>query len=1034
MEKDHRPNWVVRCLSVPGPDTSLALYIAFDNARWLFGCGEGTQRAFIQKGLVMRSLTGIIMPSGGSKDRNGLPGLIMTAADAGIKNLDIIGPPDVGHHLASFRASLQRISINVKTHHPSTASSELRQIYDHPSINIKAFSILPSSQSDSNDQSSPIPTPPPFIPITSTVTNPVPHLHPPTQPWALPPDQKNTWIEHIMDDMFSRHFAKPSPDTPGPIRPNSADARYPLGLLDDSVQRCDMIYVFQAPDFPGKFDVASAERLGVYGKARGLLVKGQSVEVKDPSQPGGTRIVRPEECLSGGGTGAVMVIVQCTEKTLSSLMQSSQLNDYKHPEGDKKVALMVHHTSRNICMREDYQRWVQSFGHETKHLLADTASSSNEIFFTSAAWNHLHLSQIDSTIFPFPNSLPQTAPPFSSPPNTGLLQSGHSIRMHPPGSLELLPRPSKDIPFPLPYLTSISDITSPSSEYHNACLKAQETVKHLSLPKPLKTSATETTPLQSVNPIFPLQDVGMMDRHDKVTYEAKPKIGDDIIITTLGTGSALPSKYRNVSSTLVEIPGTGGVLLDCGEGTLGQLRRRFGDLSELWKDLKMIFISHLHADHHLGLQSILEDRFKHNIHTPLYIIAPIQIAISLQETYKWQLDVPREALRNLVFLPSNRIQGMISRDSLSLVKRVEGGSGSSVGVGKDGSEGLGRGWPFGRVDLTNSEQTLQTNLRALFDALSLEELQIPLVEHRGRAWGLVLKHQTGWKVVYSGDTMPSENLIQAGKGATVLIHEATLEDDKPDVAKEKGHSTFSQAVGVGRKMGASHILLNHFSQRYPKLPRLAPSSTFYPSYPTIDQTDQTIPSTSESVTSTGTDPSQIISSSLQPDSEPIISISFDLMSIRVGDMWKMSHYMEAMSLLFASEPEESEGMMEGDVNNVGTRQKKRGSGEALLDEVVSAKEDTVGSKSGGGSGKGLMTVGKDGEKTDINHAPVQDSDLRKDGGMVEMGRKKKRRAEKAKRAGKGLSGGDGMISGSGVGTMEGNVLGEKPEVGGQEVV
>ncbi|EIW66065.1 hypothetical protein TREMEDRAFT_70321 [Tremella mesenterica DSM 1558] len=1016
MEKDYRPNWVVRCLSVPGPDTSLSLYIAFDNARWLFGCGEGTQRAFIQKGLVMRSLTGIIMPSGGSKDRNGLPGLIMTAADAGIRNLDIIGPPDVGHHLASFRASLQRISINVKTHHPSTASSELRQIYDHPSINIKAFSILPSSQSDSNDQSSPIPTPPPFIPITSTVTNPVPHLHPPTQPWALPPDQKNTWIEHIMDDMFSRHFAKPSPDTPGPIRPNSADARYPLGLLDDSVQRCDMIYVFQAPDFPGKFDVASAERLGVYGKARGLLVKGQTVEVKDPSQPGGMRIVRPEECLSGGGTGAVMVIVQCTEKTVSSLLGSSQLNDYKHPGGGKTVALMVHHTSKDIWMREDYQRWVQSFGTEPK--VTDTTPSPNEIFFTSAAWNHLHLSQIDSTIFHFPNSLPQTTPPISLPSNTVLLQSGHSIRMHPPGSLELLPRPSKDIPFPLPYLSSISDIPSPSSEYLNACLKAQETVKHLSLPIPPKTSATETTPLQSVNPILPLQDVGMKDQHDKVTYEAEPKVGDDIIITTLGTGSALPSKYRNVSSTLVEIPGTGGVLLDCGEGTLGQLRRRFGDLSELWKDLKMIFISHLHADHHLGLQSILEDRFKHNIHTPLYIIAPIQIALSLQESYKWQLDVPREALRNLVFLPSNRIQGMISRDSLSLVKRVDGGSGSSVGVGKDGSEGLGRGWPFGLLYSPElaSEQTLQTNLRALFDALSLEEIQIPLVEHRGRAWGLVLKHQTGWKVVYSGDTMPSENLIQAGKGATVLIHEATLEDDKPDVAKEKGHSTFSQAVGVGRKMGASHILLNHFSQRYPKLPRLAPSSTFYPSYPTIDQTDQTIPSTSEAVASKGTDPSHTISSPLQPDPEPIISISFDLMSIRVGDMWKMSHYMEAMSLLFASEPEESEGMVEGDVNSVGTRQKKRGSGEALLDEVVSAKEDAVGTESGGGAGKGSTTVRKEGQKTDMH-----------DG-------KKKRRAEKAKRAGKGLSGGDGMISGSGVGTMEGNVLGEKPEVGGQEVV
>lgn len=52
---------------------------------------------------------------------------------------------------------------------------------------------------------------------------------------------------------------------------------------------------------------------------------------------------------------------------------------------------------------------------------------------------------------------------------------------------------------------------------------------------------------------------------------------------------------------------------------------------------------------------------------------------------------------------------------------------------------------------------------------------------------------------YSGDTMPSENLVRAGREATLLIHEATLEDDKPEVAAEKGHSTFSQAINIGKQ-------------------------------------------------------------------------------------------------------------------------------------------------------------------------------------------------------------------------------------------
>ena len=44
------------------------------------------------------------------------------------------------------------------------------------------------------------------------------------------------------------------------------------------------------------------------------------------------------------------------------------------------------------------------------------------------------------------------------------------------------------------------------------------------------------------------------------------------------------------------------MLLDCGEGTYGQLRRRYGAASdEIIGSLKCIWISHIHADHHAGL-------------------------------------------------------------------------------------------------------------------------------------------------------------------------------------------------------------------------------------------------------------------------------------------------------------------------------------------------------------------------------------------------------------------------------------------------
>lgn len=49
---------------------------------------------------------------------------------------------------------------------------------------------------------------------------------------------------------------------------------------------------------------------------------------------------------------------------------------------------------------------------------------------------------------------------------------------------------------------------------------------------------------------------------------------EDMEIVLLGTGSSQPSKYRNVSSIYINLFSKGSLLLDCGEGTLGQLIRR----------------------------------------------------------------------------------------------------------------------------------------------------------------------------------------------------------------------------------------------------------------------------------------------------------------------------------------------------------------------------------------------------------------------------------------------------------------------------
>lgn len=47
----------------------------------------------------------------------------------------------------------------------------------------------------------------------------------------------------------------------------------------------------------------------------------------------------------------------------------------------------------------------------------------------------------------------------------------------------------------------------------------------------------------------------------------------------------------------------------------------------------------------------------------------------------------------------------------------------------------------------------------------------------------------GRTVVYSGDTRPCESVLEASRGADVLIHDGSFADEMADWAQESKHST-----------------------------------------------------------------------------------------------------------------------------------------------------------------------------------------------------------------------------------------------------
>jgi ribonuclease Z len=161
-----------------------------------------------------------------------------------------------------------------------------------------------------------------------------------------------------------------------------------------------------------------------------------------------------------------------------------------------------------------------------QHFIADPEDYANDAYFTSTAWNTVQLSLINWDIFPFPY-VGNGSSRFEGdtlPPNTSFLVPNLQVKMHPAGQAEVLPNHEKDRSVPnnpkaIESARTEAFLSDNMEPYVKACVKARD--------------ASFRDPRFRTPRTFP---------------------GDDIIVTTLGTGSALPSKYRNVSATHLDIP------------------------------------------------------------------------------------------------------------------------------------------------------------------------------------------------------------------------------------------------------------------------------------------------------------------------------------------------------------------------------------------------------------------------------------------------------------------------------------------------
>lgn len=73
---------------------------------------------------------------------------------------------------------------------------------------------------------------------------------------------------------------------------------------------------------------------------------------------------------------------------------------------------------------------------------------------------------------------------------------------------------------------------------------------------------------------------------------------------------------------------------------------------------------------------------------------------------------------------------------------------------------------------------------------------------------------TNRRMVVSGDTRPVGAVLEAARGADLLVHEATFLGQHRGWAVRHGHSTAWEAATLARESGAGALVLTHTSSRY----------------------------------------------------------------------------------------------------------------------------------------------------------------------------------------------------------------------------
>lgn len=302
----------------------------------------------------------------------------------------------------------------------------------------------------------------------------------------------------------------------------------------------------------------------------------------------------------------------------------------------------------------------------------------------------------------------------------------------------------------------------------------------------------EEDSVSTVNPEEATYTGDGFDSRSPLTMFREAKLYDAAMnVTFLGTAGDQPTKDRTTSSLLIE-RGSERFLFDIGEGTQQQLLAHSSGVS-----LDAIFLTSVAVDHVGGLGSLLK-RYSTDgrteqlrIFTPPETASEVEAHIDAFGEFEYPIVVREVTSEVLVDTETYRVESFETDSNEPTVGYALREVPRRGIFDRERAEALGvpEGPSFGGLCAGESV--------VLEDGREVDPRQV------------VGDPAAGRHIIYTGDTRPTAEVVEASENADLLIHEAAVLDEFADFSP--AHSTAIDAGRIAARANAQKLTLTNFA-------------------------------------------------------------------------------------------------------------------------------------------------------------------------------------------------------------------------------